>query len=141
MKFDSVLKSNHDLKKNGYKILRKLHKMEKQKGAEVAYKAAFNNTYFFVLSIKSLVNIINIEYPKANQFKEKCDAFLQYLDSVANKKSRINSSMLASFLHAYTIFFNSVIENGHPFIFDQILIQEWNTRCLMAYIATWGLNH
>ena len=37
MKFKSVVKTNKDLKKNGYKMIRKLHKMEKKKGAEKAY--------------------------------------------------------------------------------------------------------
>ena len=30
MKFKSVVKTNKDLKKNGYKMIRKLHKMEKK---------------------------------------------------------------------------------------------------------------
>ncbi len=37
MKIKSVVKTNKDLKKNGYKMIRKLHKMEKKKGAEKAY--------------------------------------------------------------------------------------------------------
>ena len=37
MKFDLIITSNHSLKKNGYRIIRKLHKLEKKKGAERAY--------------------------------------------------------------------------------------------------------
>ena len=45
MKMKSVIKTNKDLKKNGYRIIRKLHKMEKTKGAKKAYKVVFEDTY------------------------------------------------------------------------------------------------
>lgn len=140
MKLSSILKSNHDLKKNGYKILRKLHKMETRKGSEKAYATAFNDTYFFVLSARALVDVIRREYPEAEAFLIRCDRFLSYIDSMAEKRSRLNSSVLASFLHAYTVFFNRVIEERHPFVFNQDMIELWNTKCLMAYVATWGSN-
>ncbi len=55
MKFDSILKSNHDLKKNGYKILRKLHKLEKKSGADRAYAIALEDSFFWVCHVKHLL--------------------------------------------------------------------------------------
>lgn len=37
MKMKSVIKTNKDLKKNGYRIIRKLHKMEKTKRISIFY--------------------------------------------------------------------------------------------------------
>ena len=141
MKFDSVLKSNHDLKKNGYRLLRKLHKMETIKGAKRAYAAVFADTYYFVLGCRSLAEIIKSEYPKAIYFGQKCDSFLVYLEKRAETQSKIEKQVLAAFLRSYTRFFNQVIEEKHEFRFDSKLIELWNVRCLMAYIATWGSNH
>lgn len=141
MKFDSILGSNHDLKKNGYRVIRKLHKLETRNGADRAYAAIYLDTYFFVLSCRALVDIIKIEYPEAHSFSTKCDSFLDHLESSAKAKGRIDRSKLASFLRSYTRFFNEIIAQKHKFVFDARVRDLWNTRCLMAYIATWGENH
>lgn len=138
MKFQSLLGSNHDLKKNGYKIFRKLHKMETRRGANKAYLAPCGNTYFFVVSCRALVDIIVLEYPDAEQFIDSCNKFLQYLDYVAQNKCTIDRSILSSFLSTYTQFFNHIIKEKHHFRFTEEMIELWNLKCLMAYIATWG---
>lgn len=140
MKLKSVLRSNHDLKKNGYRILWKLHKMETCKGANKAYASAFDDTFFFVLSVRALVEIISKEYPEELVFLERCNRFLSYLDQIAVKRKKINDTVLASFLHTYTGFFNHITSTHHIFKFNGDIIDLWNTKCLMAYIATWGEN-
>ena len=141
MKFDSTLRSNHTLKKNGYQILRKLHKLESRKGTKRAYAAICKDTYFFVLSCRALVDIIVIEYPEEQSFQHKCDSFLDYLESIASKRGRIDKSRLASFLRGYTNFFNRIIVEKHKFICDDNIVNLWSSKCLMAYIASWGKNH
>ena len=140
MKLQSTLKSNHDLKKNGYRILSKLHKMETSKGIQKAYASAHNGTYFFALNVRALVEIIKKEYPEERLFHERCNSFLTYLDAIASRRARLNPSVLASFLHAYTTFFNYIIETHHSFCFDAQIRNMWNKDCLMSYIATWGNN-
>ena len=140
MKLKSILRSNHDLKKNGYHVLRKLHKIETRKGASKAYASAFDDTFFFVLGVRALVEIINKEYPEELVFLSRCDRFLSYLDKATAKRQRIDKSILASFLHAYTSFFNRIILTHHTFSFDNDIVELWNTKCLMAHIATWGRN-
>lgn len=141
MKLDSVLKSNHDLKKNGYHIVSKLHKLERCKGVDKAYCSVIDDTYYFVLSIRALFDIIKAEYPEADKFIAQCNGFLSHLDEITQKKSKINKSVLASFLHAYTTFFNQVKDYHHRFKFDQKIRTLWNIDCLMAYIAVWGKNY
>lgn len=140
MRMKSVLKNHHDLKKNGYNIIRKLHKLETKDGVNRAYRVAINNSYYCVLSCKALVDILRMEYPEAQEFGKVCDAFLSHLDSIAARKSRIDKSKLARFLHAYTCFFNEVIDKKRIFIYDQAIIDAWNIRCLMAYVAAWETN-
>ena len=140
MKLKSVLRSNHDLKKNGYHVLWKLHKIETHKGANKAYASVFDDTFFFVLAVRALVEIINKEYPEELVFLSRCDRFLSYLDRTTAKRQRIDKSILASFLHAYTCFFNRIISTRHTFRFDNDIVELWNTKCLMAHIATWGRN-
>ena len=140
MKFDSILRSNHDLKKNGYQIIRKLHKMECKEGANRAYSAQLGRTYYFVLGCVALVDIIKKEYPDAAVFATKCDSFLSYLDSAAKTKSTLSKSIIGSFLRSYTSFFNRVEAEKKPFAFDQQILELWNIKCLMAYIATWSNN-
>ena len=110
MKFDSILKNSHDLKKNGYRIFRKLHKMEKCQGAERAYAVAIDDTYFFLVGCRTLIDIIRIEYPDMDKFSEKCDAFLMYLEALALKKGKVDKTKLAGFLRSYTKFFNEIID-------------------------------
>ena len=143
MRFRSVITSNRDLKKNGYKLMRKLHKIEKRKGADKAYKAIYEDTYMFVLYSKALTDLIVTEYGINDEliikFKNKCDWFVNYLTKTAETKSKINKSYLVSYLKAYTKFFNKIIERGYPFVSKQEIIEKWNIGCLMAYIATWGI--
>lgn len=142
MKLKSILRNNKDLKKNGYKMLRKLRKMEKRKGADKAYSVSFGDTYGFVLYCQALVEIIKKEYHETDlyivKFEKKCSRFLEYLNSKAKTQSKIKKSYLASFLKSYTKFFNKVIDKKYKFSFDQIIREIWNNKCLMAYIATWG---
>lgn len=142
MKLKSVIRTSKDLKKNGYKMIKKLHKMEKKKGAEKAYKAVYEDTYTFVLYCKELTEVIAMEYGDTDKvvcaFKGKCENFIKYLESIAKTKSRINKSYLAGFLRAYTKFFNRIIEKQYPFSYRQDIIEKWNIGCLMAYVATWG---
>lgn len=141
MKFESVLKSNHDLKKNGYKVLRKLHKLEKKNGTERAYATILGDSYGFVLSCKALVDILKEEYGNSDELSKflcRCDSFISYLESISTEKSKIDKTILASFLRSYTRFFNRIIKEKYPFVYNQKIIELWNMKCLMAYIATWG---
>lgn len=142
MKLKAVLRNNRDLKKNGYKMIRKLHKMEKRKGAKKVYSVYFEDAYGFVLYCRALVGIIRTEYKGKDEFildfEKKCTKFLEYLDFIAGKQRKMKKSKLAGFLKAYTRFFNKIINKNYNFTFDQIIREKWNTKCLMAYIATWG---
>lgn len=123
-------------------MLRKLHKMEKRKGANRAYSVHFEDTYGFVLYCRTLVDIIKSEYEETDEyilkFEKKCNNFLAYLASVAESQSKIKKSRLVSFLKSYTNFFNKIIDKKYNFFFDKTIREKWNTKCLMAYIATWG---
>lgn len=137
MRFKPILKSHHDLKKNGYKILRKLHKLQKRKNVTRTIKC--DDTYYYVLSCKHLFEILNEEYGiNANSFLSKCDHFLEYLE--CNRGNRIDPTVLSSFLKAYTKFFNGIIGKGIPFSFNRNLVDIWNTKCLMAYNVAWCEN-
>ena len=142
MKIKSVVKTNKDLKKNGYKMIRKLHKMEKKKGAKKVYGASFENTYMFVLYCKGLTELIEMEYGKTEEyifsFKKKCIKFMEYLECISASKSKINKTYLAGFLKSYTKFFNKITDKKYPFLVDQKVLEKWNISCVMAYIATWG---
>ena len=143
MKLKSVLKNSKDLKKNGYKIIRKLHKLETKKGVKKAYKASHNDTYMFVLYCRGLTDLIEREYGEVDEFvflfREKSKKFMQYLLSVSKSKGKINKSYLAGFLKSYTKFFNKIIDKRYPFFVNQEIIEKWNIECLMAYLATWGV--
>lgn len=143
MKIKSVVKTNKDLKKNGYKMIRKLHKMEKKKGAEKAYGVSFENTYMFVLYCKGLTELIEMEYGETDEFvflfKKKCIKFMEYLTFISASKSKINKSYLASFLKSYTKFFNKIIAKKYPLHVNQKALEKWNISCVMAYIAAWGV--
>lgn len=142
MKMKSVIKTNKDLKKNGYRIIRKLHKMEKTKGAKKAYKVVFEDTYMFILYCKGLTDIIELEFGETDEFvssfNRKCEKFVKYLEQISVSKNKINKTYLAGFLKSYTKFFNKIIKKGYPFFINQEILEKWNINCLMAYIATWG---
>ncbi len=140
MRLKSVLKSNRDLRKNGYIIIDKLHKMEKRKGALKAYKSEAEGTYFFIICIRALIDIIQIEYPEEHEFHAKSKSFLSYLEYVAKSKGRINRKRVGSFLKTYTTFFKYIERKKPEFFFSNEVLRKWNIECIMAYIATWGNN-
>ncbi len=144
MKFKSVITSNHALKKDGYKILRKLHKIEKGKNIDYAYAAVCEEGYFFVLSCKNLIELVKKQYDKfdeikgLNKFLKKSAMFLNHLETISHNKTKINKHILASYLKSYTEFFNEVIDAGIKFEVTQEMLADWNLKCIMAYIAVWG---
>ena len=144
MKFDSLLKSNHDLKKNGYKILRKLHKLENRANLSKAYGASCSKGCFVVLSCKELADIISDMYGSYDEqyiksFLHHTAWFVNYLESVARIYSTLKSSILATYLTAYTKFFNQIIEGQRvKFSPNRVLYTKWNAGCIMAYTAVWG---
>lgn len=144
MKFKSVITSNHDLKKNGYRILRKLHKIEKTKNIDRAYAAVCEEGFFFVLSCKNLVELVKKQYKEiqgsngCDAFLQKSESFLRHLETISASKTRINKHILASYLKSYTAFFNRVIDAGVKFEVTQEMLTDWNLKCIMAYIAAWG---
>ena len=146
MKFDVVIENSHMLKKNGYKILKKMHKIEKKKGAQRAYNASFEDTYFFVLMCYNLVKLIEREYEDIKnesfviEFKIKSNNFLLYLMSISKDKRCINKKKLSHYLKAYTKFFKKILSSKCKFVINEDTISLWNEKVLMSYIATWGNN-
>ena len=144
MKFDSIIKSNHDLKKNGYKILRKLHKLEKRSNISKAYGAYCPKGYFVVLSCKELADILfdlygSYEDQFIQEFFKKTNNFINYLDNISVKHKRIDSTILSNYLTAYTQFFNYIIDECHvKFSYNSSFLMKWNAGCIMAYTAVWG---
>lgn len=144
MKFDSIINSNHDLKKNGYKILRKLHKLEKRSNLPKAYGPTCPKGYFIVLSCKDLADILsdlygNYEDQFVQRFLKKTNSFIDYLDTIAAAQVKIDSKILSCYLTSYTQFFNYIIDKRHlRFLPNDSFLTKWNAGCIMAYTAVWG---
>ncbi|MEL7654290.1 MAG: hypothetical protein AAGU75_00090 [Bacillota bacterium] len=145
MKIRSVLKSTHDLKKNGYIIFRKLHKLENRDTFQKVYSRLCPEGIFVVLSVKHLCEI----YADVFQGKDGVfvDRFLRrsvqlasHLEDIATSKRRINNGLLSSYLVAYTKFFNLLLEKKISLRFNDELLERWYKKCLMAYVAAWGNN-
>ncbi len=143
MKFKSMINSHQDLKKNGYKILRKLHKLERRTNLGKIYNQFCTDGYYVVLSCKNLAELLSFQYSKYDQnyirsFLKKTDKFVAYLDMVARSKARINSTYLSNYLSAYTEFFNRISNEKIVFSVDKAMLAKWNIGCVMAYNAVWG---
>lgn len=144
MKFKSLIKSNHDFKKNGYIIIRKLHKLEKKKNLNYVYTAICQEGFFFVLSCKNLIELIEKEYTgkiqeeKFYNFRRKSELFLNHLEYISINKTKINKKILSSYLKTYTTFFNEIIDDDIKFTINNSILSEWNLRCIMPYIAVWN---
>ena len=133
MKIKSVVKTNKDLKKNGYKMIRKLHKMEKKKGAEKAYGASFENTYMFVLYCKGLTELIEMEYGETDEFvfsfKKKCIKFNQKAVSSIIKRKYVRY-FIAEFLISW--YYICMKEN---------LIHYRTCVCNINYHMVWSVKY
>lgn len=145
MKFRPVLNDNRAVKKNGYAIVRKLHKLEKKKSFSNVYLKRCDNNAFVVLSCKHLAEFIRNIYlyngkriRYIENFMERTEKFITHLISIAEKRISINKHLLASYLKAYTRFFNRVIKERVRFEMTPQNIDIWNLKCLMAYTAAWG---
>lgn len=139
MKMKSVIKTNKDLKKNGYRIIRKLQRKQKERKR---HTRLYLKIYMFILYCKGLTDIIELKYKGTDEFVSsfnRCEKFVKYLEQISVSKNKINKTYLAGFLKSYTKFFNGkFIKKGYPFFINQEILEKWNINCLMAYIATWG---
>lgn len=143
VKFRSILSCHHDLKKNGYKILKKLHKLELRANLDKAYSKSCPDGYFVVLACKNLAELLTIQYGSYNHgyiraFLKRTEQFVSYLDSIAKKHARINTTYLSSYLSAYTEFFNRITNDKIAFTVNNSILTKWNIGCVMAYTAVWG---
>ena len=144
MKLKSIIRSNHDLKKNGYQILAKLHKLELKKNLDKAYSRECSEGYYFVLACNNLAYLISTQYGEEicgaaiTKFNNRSQEFIAHLEEISERKCCINRRILSSYLRAYTLFFNSIIEKHVPFSLSQEILIQWNVRCVMAYVTAWG---
>ncbi len=145
MKFKPVLRSVHDFKKDGYKFFDKLHKLEKKKNLDV-YQKRGNQGVFVLLSIKELAELLkmttsNVSRQKSIQdFIIVTDKFLMYFSQIVMENSKINRNKLASYLKAYTSFFNTIIKEKVKFSFSPSTDVQWTARCTLTYTAAWGVK-
>lgn len=143
MLFKSIIRSNHDLKKNGYKIVRKLHKLEKRANLARVYSFTTNGDCYVYLCFRGLEDILTAEYGSYDNtyirsFLEFTHDFSNYLECITKSNSRISSARLASYLSAYTEFFNRISDENIPFQVNDVILAKWNIGCIMAYTAVWG---
>lgn len=143
LRFKSLISNHHDLKKNGYKILKKLHKLEKRTNLGAIYSCSCPEGYFFILACKNLADILTQQYgcyekPYIQSFLKRTEQFVTYLDIVARKQARINPGQLSSYLSSYTEFFNRINKDHIVFVVDKNMLDKWNIGCIMAYTAVWG---
>ncbi len=145
MNLKSILRCNHDLKKNGYKIIRKLHKLESRKNLDKVYIRKCREGYFAVLSFVNLISLIQKQYSDNkdisfvfNEFMRKSNIFLHHLEYVSENRIRVNRHKLSSYLSSYTDFFNTIIQLKVPFNITQEVLIDWNRKCVMAYYAVWS---
>ncbi|MBO5171222.1 MAG: hypothetical protein J6B70_10855 [Oscillospiraceae bacterium] len=143
MKFKSIITSHHDLKKNGYKILRKLHKLEKRDNLAGIYSHFCPEGYFVVLACKNLAEILAMQYsscdrPYIQTFLVRTERFITHIDTIAHEHIRVNPALLSNYLSSYTEFFNRVAEDRIEFTVDKEILAKWNIGCIMAYTAVWG---
>ena len=143
MKFCSILCSHHDLKKNGYKIIKKLHKLERRTNLDRAYSKSCQDGFFVVLACKNLAELLELQYGKyenvyIQSFLQRTNQFVAYLEFTANNHARVNAQYLSAYLSAYTTFFHQIRNDRILFDSNPQIIEKWNVGCIMAYNVVWG---
>jgi len=129
------------MKKNGYKILRKLHKLESRHNL-LKYRPKIRFAYY---SCKELIDLLYSVYGIHNDqyiqdFFKKSYHFCRYVKYICDTNSRINKSILSDYLTTYTKFFIYIKQSHIKFTVNHNFIESWHTKCLMSYIAIWGDN-
>lgn len=141
MNFKSTITNMHDFKKNGYKIIKKLHKLEKRKNLKTAYSSTNGSTYFWVISVEGLINLLKSQYGTYNnqfvtEFLKCSNDFVTYINNVAKRKGKISKKRVASYLHSYTKFYNKA--KGTINLRSSInLLSTWYINCVMPYYSVW----
>jgi len=139
------LKSTHDLKKNGYKVLRRLHRIENADAARSIYQKSCKQGAFVFLSVFHLANVVrdsmqleNKEYAEHKKFAVRTQKLVDILLKASTEGCAISRQVVVSYLKAYTKFFNFVKENRQKIMYNQAIHDEWSNKVVLAYIATWG---
>lgn len=143
MKFDVIITNNHQLKKNGYKVIRKLRDVNRPGKFTKAASASCNEGSYYYLACKALVELMKEVYlpsenPTVNRFFQDADSFLNYLNQASAMKEKLNTSRIAAFERDYTTFFHYLSKENIEYSDSPKARSLWGEKCLMAHLAVWS---
>lgn len=140
-KMNDALQSTRKLRKISYRMLRKLHKLEKRRSLSCAKK--LGEEWAPLLFVQHLSEIIDLCYmqdainiPSVLSLKES----LVGLTVFHKKRASIDRAVLVSCLKQHTAAFNDLFEQKIQVSISQVSLNLWRTRCLMAYVCQFGNN-
>jgi hypothetical protein len=139
MKLHLALRSTHDLKKASYSMLKKFHKIEYR--GSLRECAKLGNEPYLVLCLEHMSSVIKNCYTDTftgYSGLSQLDTLIQSLKSTALTRMRIDRRILVSCLVAHTEFFNFLEMNRHRIATNKDIVDEWNIKCVMAFLAQFG---
>ena len=113
----------------------------KRKNLKTAYSSTNGSTYFWVISVEGLINLLKSQYGTYNnqfvtEFLKCSNDFVTYINNVAKRKGKISKKRVASYLHSYTKFYNKA--KGTINLRSSInLLSTWYINCVMPYYSVW----
>lgn len=126
-------------KKASYKILKKLHKLEKKKYFKRVHK--IGNNIAIILSLQALIKILKLFCSNKHYSKNKMLKLINSLSKLcvmSQKNGYMDRKLLVSCLKQHTNIFNDLIINKIEFSISQEIFFLWNIKCLPLYINQFG---
>ena len=150
MKVRTHLSTARELRKMSYRILRKMHDLEKPRKRQYIYSRKTSNSgdYYVLLTLKHMFDLMESALNQVEQHDEYlASAIFLYLNRLErlqnvvatnlNTNRPLEKRLVSKVLSAHTKVFRRMSEAGMMLMITESMGEQWG-KVVLAAVATWG---
>lgn len=141
MNLNKALVSTHSLKKSSYRMLKKMHSLERRGVLRTC--SQLGGEYYIILCLQHMSDVIKQSYSNNAVIPEivlDIGDLILVLKESFKSRMRVDRALLTSCLKKHTKVFNCLEKNGIKINKNDVLSETWNMKCIVSYVCQFG-NH
>ena len=150
MKIRSYLSTTHELRKMSYRILRKMHDLEKPKKRQYIYnrKTLHSNVSYVLLTLNHLIDLMTSALKQVDQkdvyltsavflYFERLQRLRDMIAVNINSTRPLDKTYVSKALNSHTEVFRRLSNVGVKLTITESMGEHWS-KTVLAAIAIWG---
>jgi len=150
MKTKSTLSSMRELKKISYRILRKMHDLERKKKREtiLSHKTSSNEIYLLLalehlcdllIGLLTQIDVDRYVDSSIQQYVKRLERFRVEVERNVKGRKSLKKGLTSKLLQSHTKVFNRLLEDRVLLDLNERYVYLW-AKAIQAAVAVWGNN-